>query len=87
MEPLRNLGLTKYESAVYSDLIKNGKSEAKDISRRSKIPPTAVYPFLKSLIEKELIQQVKGEISLFEAPPPESALKVFIKGKHDLLEQ
>jgi len=85
MESLRKLGLTKYESLIYSDLIKNGKSDARKISERSKVPPTAVYLTLKSLMNKKLIQELKGEISLFEALPAKTALKLFVKEKQSLM--
>jgi sugar-specific transcriptional regulator TrmB len=79
MEQLRKLGLGKYESEIYSCLLKLRRAGAKDISEKSKVPVTAVYPNLKSLIEKQLVQEVKGEISLFELINPKIALKSFIE--------
>lgn len=85
MESFRKIGLTKYESLIYSDLIKYGKSNAQKISERSKVPPTAVYPNLKNLLNKKLIQEIKGDVSLFEALPARTAIDLFVKEKQDEL--
>ncbi len=81
MGVLRKIGLTKYESAVYDSLLKIGRSNADEISIKSSVPKTATYPNLRSLINKGLIQEIKGEISIFEAIPPSVGLKSYIEKK------
>ncbi len=81
MEIFRELGLTKYESLVYETLLKIGISDAGNISRASLVPQTAVYPALKSLIEKQLIQEIKGKISLFESIQSDIAIRNFFEKK------
>lgn len=87
MEELRNLGLSKYETAIYTALLQNGKSDAKTIAAISKVPPTSVYPNLKRLEERQLIKQIKGDISLFAPINPSLALKNFIETRKKELEQ
>ncbi|MBI4919563.1 hypothetical protein HY837_06535 [archaeon] len=87
MEALRQLGLSSYEESIYYSLLKYGRSDAKELSEYSKVPPTAVYPNLKSLIQKGLIQQFEGEISEYEAIKPSIAVKNFIETKIDDLKE
>lgn len=87
MESFKELGLTKYEILTYTTLIKYGKLNAKNISKYSKVPPTAVYPNLKELVNKKLIQEIKGDVSLFGILPVKTALNLFVKEKEkELLE-
>jgi len=71
MESLRELGLTKYETAAYTVLLQHGKKDAKSISKLSAIPQTAVYPTLKELIRKGLVQKMGDNTIIFEALNPE----------------
>ncbi len=87
MESLKQLGLTSYEEAIYYSLLKYGRSDARELSEYSKVPPTAVYPNLKSLVQKGLIQQFEGEISEYEAIQPSIAVKNFIEKKIDDLKE
>ncbi|MBU3913777.1 MAG: hypothetical protein KKB21_01725 [Nanoarchaeota archaeon] len=87
MEILRELGLSKYESAIYDALLRHGRSSADKISERSRVPITAVYPNLKSLVSKKLVQQILGDVSLFEAFPAEAALSYYVKRKEEDLEK
>lgn len=75
---LRSLGLTAYEIKIYRCLLEYGKLKAKGIAELSGVPPTAVYPNLKTLQEKGLIQQFKGDVALFQALQPALAVPVFI---------
>jgi sugar-specific transcriptional regulator TrmB len=81
MEVYRKLGLTKYESQIYSILLKCGKNEASKISEYSKVPPTAVYPNLRKLVEKGLINEIKGNVSSFQAINPSLAINSLIDKK------
>jgi sugar-specific transcriptional regulator TrmB len=81
MSYLNKLGLNKYEEEVYLALIKEGKSNSKKIAEISKVPITAVYPALNSLITKRLVFKVDGEISFFQATDPKVALTDFANKK------
>ncbi len=79
LELLKQVGLNGYESRVYITLLQNGELDAKSISERSNIPPTAVYPNLKSLKSKGLIQELAGKVSVYQALLPESALSAYVE--------
>jgi len=81
MEALKKLGLTKYERAVYNSLLEKGRSNAIELSDHSRVPITAVYPNLKSLINKQLVHQLKGDPSIFEAVDPRISINSLIKLK------
>ena len=66
-EELRKIGLTPYETKIYQVLLSYGRLGAKEIAERSKVPPTAVYPNLKSLISKNLIQKFQDPLFLKNA--------------------
>ncbi|HLC71876.1 MAG TPA: helix-turn-helix domain-containing protein [Candidatus Nanoarchaeia archaeon] len=76
---LRSLGLTSYETKIYRCLLEYGKLNARGIAQHSGVPPTAVYPNLKTLVERGLIQQLHGEVSLFQALAPSLALPSFVE--------
>jgi len=87
MEALKKLGLTKYEVAVYTGLLERGRCTAIELSEYSKVPPTAVYPNLKSLIRKQLVQQIKGKPSLFEPINPSISIKYLAEKRERELSQ
>ena len=85
-QELRQLGLTKYETKIYHTLLEYGKLNAQDIAKYSGVPPTAVYPNLKSLIAKQLLQEFSGKIKIFAVLEPETAFASFVeKKKKELL--
>ncbi|MEK6963289.1 MAG: helix-turn-helix domain-containing protein [Nanoarchaeota archaeon] len=81
MDALKRLGFSDYEVAVYVALVENGRSTARDISKHSSVPPTAVYPNLRSLIRKGFVQHYEGVVSLFEAIPARLSLTHFVDKK------
>ncbi|MFT7615399.1 MAG: sugar-specific transcriptional regulator TrmB [Candidatus Woesearchaeota archaeon] len=74
---LSGLGLTPYERKIYRALLSFGKMDAKAISEHSGVPPTAVYPNVKTLVAKELVSQYDAEPKEFEAVEPTVGLKRF----------
>lgn len=58
---LVSIGLTEYEASAYLALIELGPSPVKAISEKSKVPPTATYPALRSLVRKGFVQELLGE--------------------------
>lgn len=79
---LRKVGLTKYEAKIYITLLEYGKINARQLAKYSLVPPTAVYPGVKTLINKGLIQKFEGEVRLFGALKPEIAINTLIEEKH-----
>jgi sugar-specific transcriptional regulator TrmB len=86
-EALAALDLTGYETAVYLALLKEGRSNAKAIAAATDVPPTAVYPNLKSLAAKGIIQQIQGDIYEYQATKPSIALKQYFSKKHQMLQE
>ena len=85
MEALRRLGLTSYEIAVYRALVEHGRLSARDVAKHSLVPPTAVYPNLRSLASKGMVQSIRGEgheAAYFEAIAPDVALPSFVERKN-----
>ena len=76
---LQKAGLNSYESKVYLALLEYGRLDAKSISDKSLVPPTAVYPNLKSLLQKGLIQKFDGEVAYFEALNPNTAIQAYVE--------
>ncbi|MFA6461210.1 MAG: helix-turn-helix domain-containing protein [Candidatus Woesearchaeota archaeon] len=76
---LKEIGLNGYESKIYLVLLQYGKLDAKSVSQYSKVPPTAVYPNLKSLLEKGLIQKFEDKIASYQILPPETAISGYVE--------
>jgi sugar-specific transcriptional regulator TrmB len=74
-EDLRALGLTQYESQAFIAMLRIGPSPARKIAEASGVPPTAVYPVLKLLLSKGLVQKLKSENAIFEALDPKRSLR------------
>ncbi len=84
---LKQLGLNGYEREVYCTLLEYGKMDAKTIAKKTRIPPTAVYPALQKLNDEKLIQVYQGKIREFAALPPKIALDTFIEQKKKSLSE
>jgi len=80
-ELLKEIGLNGYESKIYLVLLQYGKLGAKLISQCSEVPPTAVYPNLKSLLEKGLIQKFEDKVASYQTLPPETAISGYVENK------
>lgn len=69
---LQNIGLTDKEIAVYLELLREEKSSVIDLSKKTNILRTSVYPILDNLLEKGLVSEVKvGKKVYFQAEAPE----------------
>ncbi len=87
MDICKELGLTVYEKKTYESLLKQGRSNASKLSDASKVPITAVYPALSSLLKKGLVQKYSGEIAQFEAIKPKIAITRLVNQKQKRLEE
>ncbi|WP_010480253.1 HTH-type sugar sensing transcriptional regulator TrmBL1 [Thermococcus zilligii] len=75
IEKLQRLGLTKYESLAYINLLKLGPSKATDITKESGIPHTRVYDVLSSLHRKGFVDVMQGTPRLYKPVNPEVVLE------------
>lgn len=82
---LRKIGLTQYEAKIYRALLVSGRTDAKQISKKSGVPITAVYPNLKSLIEKQLVIKLDGDVAQYEAQRPRAAIPAYVERKQALM--
>ena len=53
---LKNAGLTGYEAVVYIILLKEGPSEATELSKKSKVPMGKIYETLSNLKDKGFVE-------------------------------
>ena len=82
-----NLGLSQYEEAVYKAAIRLGRADARNISKESCVPITAVYPNLKTLAAKGLVQKIESDVALYEAKDPKIALSALLDSRKERLEK
>lgn len=66
IDTLTKIGLTLYESKICSTLLEYSQLNARQIAEKSTVPPTAVYPNLYLLQEKQLIQELRGKVRHFD---------------------
>ncbi len=77
-QPLREAGLTSYESEAYLALLSKRELTAEELSRITSIPITRVYGTLEQLMQKGFARIVQSRPKKFHAISPEQA-------KHDYL--
>ncbi|MEK6900151.1 MAG: helix-turn-helix domain-containing protein [Nanoarchaeota archaeon] len=87
MVSFEELGLSPYENKIYTALLEYGRLSAKQIAERSKVPVTAVYPNLKKLMQKNLIQEFSGETAFFEPIDPKVSIPALIQAQKYSLEK
>ena len=84
---LQNIWLSDNEIKVYFSILENPKSNISNISRKSGIKRTTVYPYLESLLEKWFITKaVKWKIIVYIPENPKNIITIFEK-KKKLLEK
>lgn len=80
------LGLTEKETRVYLALLGMGSAGLSDISEKSGLNRTSLYPLLRALLQKKFLTiSVKGKRKLYTAEPPNS-IKALLKDKLSLFE-
>lgn len=85
---LKQLGLSKAEAAVYGTLARShGPLGASAVAAAMGLTRTNIYPILKALIEKGMVQNGEGYGSRFAALPPAEALPRLIAAEKEKLAQ
>jgi len=75
-ESLKDLGFTEYETSIYLSLVTEGSLNAKELSKKSKVPYSRIYQILQSLIDKGFVQRDEEDRpTLYRATPPMEAIQ------------
>ncbi|MFW9779534.1 MAG: TrmB family transcriptional regulator [Candidatus Heimdallarchaeota archaeon] len=79
---LERYGLTNYEFAVFSTLLRRGACDAKNLSERSKVPTGRIYDVTASLESKGLIDiQKYSRPKLYSPVGPSKAIRNLLERK------
>jgi HTH-type transcriptional regulator, sugar sensing transcriptional regulator len=83
---LKSLGLSTVEAAVYRTLVRSPETlGASAVAAAMGLTRTNIYPVLKALVEKGMVQNGEGYGSQFAALPPEEALPRLIAAEREKL--
>ncbi len=80
-----SLGLTEYEAKVYAALLASGSCTVKEISFKSDVPRTKIYPTLKGLERRGMILFLPEEPVKCKALPPDIALSPKVSQQEETL--
>jgi sugar-specific transcriptional regulator TrmB len=78
LKALMDLGLSNTDAEVYLFLASKAPQNAKDIANALKMKNQQLYPSLKNLQNKGIINCIQEHPKLFSAVPIEEALSTFI---------
>jgi sugar-specific transcriptional regulator TrmB len=85
---LEQWGLSSPEAQVYLTLVRNAeRAGASAIASASGMPRPSVYPILKALVEKGMVQNGEGYGSEFAALPPDEALPRLLAAEKEKLKE
>lgn len=80
---LTNLGVTPVESKLYLALLKIGRSQAGELSRKTGIHRRSVYDALERLIEKGLVSFIKENNKRIYYPSDPKMIKQLLEKKNE----
>ncbi len=84
---LKNIGLNDKEISIYLELLKVESDSALDLSKKTGILRTSIYPIIESLEEKNLVSRIqKGKKINFQAEAPER-IGAYIESQRIKLEE
>ena len=75
---LREVGLSRYEAAVYLGLVTDRRARVTEISRRTGVPQPKVYQALDSLVEKGYCTLGSDSVNRYQPVAPEVAMAAHI---------
>jgi sugar-specific transcriptional regulator TrmB len=81
LKTLVSLGLTQMDAKVYVLLAKRGPIKATDAAKALKISKQRIYPIIKSLQSKGIVNSTLERPARFSAVPFEKVLDLFVKAK------
>ncbi len=81
LKTLKELGLARLDAKIYVFLAKRGPQKAKDVARALRISKQQLYPSLRSLQSKGLVNSTFEHPARFSAVSFEKALDLFAKAK------
>lgn len=83
LENLMDLGLTRYQAAVYLALMDRQDFTPAQIATQSQVPRQRIYDVLASLCDRGLcIESYSGRQRIFQAVDPTQALPTLLQDKH-----
>ena len=80
-DTLVSFGLKLLEAQIYIFLAKKGPHRGKDIAKALKITKQQLYPALKNLKEKGIVNSTSKRPALFSAEPIEKVLTMFMESR------
>ncbi len=84
---LQEIGLSEKEAQIYLALLQVDNESIQDLSKRTSINRTTVYPVLETLEKKGLVSEIQiGKKTHYEAAPPER-LETFVERQKVVLEE
>ena len=82
LENLTNLGLTRYEAAVYLALLERQDFTPSQLATQAKVPRQRIYDVLRGLCDRKLaLERHSGKQRLFQAVDPAQALPGLVNAK------
>lgn len=84
-ELLRALGLTAYEAEVYEALVGLECSKVNDLARMVSVPRPQIYVALRGLMDRGMVNETRGAVSIYSAVAPNVAFKGLLKQEEALL--
>ncbi len=87
-EKLERWGLSPAEARIYLALLRNGRAlGASAIAAAVEMPRPSVYPVLKTLVDKGMVENGEGYGSRFTAVSPDEALPLLVRREKEQLSQ
>lgn len=87
LDPLVDLGLTRYEAAAYLALIRRNRATGAEVARLAELPRQRIYDVLDSLAARGLVTVQPGRPARFTARPPQEAVELLLREHRQRLER
>jgi len=85
IQTLQKLGLSVYESRVYTSLSILGPSKAGDVSKDAQVPKSKIYDIFEGLMRKQMIEVFEDRPKEFRAIAPEVVIKNMVDEREQQL--